>query len=123
MFGSTHGSRLTIAHRWVASVQSEEHDKGELLLDNKEKDSSHSSPPSLQAGLPSLDLATIKDFLRFYALGSDGGLDVRMTAESLNSQAERFFAGFTRVTRSIVTEQDRSHIYNVSTTQAMQLYS
>lgn len=36
-----------------------------------------------------------------------------MTAESMDSQAERFFAGFTRVTGSIVIEQDRSHIYNV----------
>ena len=56
----------------------------------------------------------MKDFFRFYALGSDGRLNPRMTAESLNSQAERFFAGFTRVTGSIVIEQDRSRIYNVS---------
>lgn len=72
------------------------------------------SPPSLQAGTPPLDLATMKDLFRFYALGSNGRLNPRMTAESLNSQAERFFAGFTRVTGSIVIEQERSHIYKVS---------
>ena len=71
------------------------------------------SPQSLQEGTPPLGIATLKDFLRYYALGSNGALDRRMTAESLNSQAERFFAGFTRVTGSIVTEEDRSHIYNV----------
>ena len=54
--------------------------------------------------------ATMKDLLHYCALGSDGALDRRMTAESLNSEAGRFFAGFTRVTGSIVTEQDISHI-------------
>ena len=101
---STGECRLIIAHRRVAFVQSEEHNKEELLFDNEKVDASRASPPSLQAGLPSLGLATIKDFFRFYALGSDGRLDPRMTVESLNSQAERFFAGFTRVTGSVITE-------------------
>lgn len=70
---------------------------------------------SLRAGLPPLDLATTKDFFRFYASTSDGLLDPHITADSLKSQAERFFAGFTRVTGSTVTEQDRSHIYEVIT--------
>ena len=70
---------------------------------------------SLRAELPPLDLPTTKDFFRFYALTDDGKLDIRLTTESLNSQAERFFAGFTRVTGSIITEQDRAHIYDVRT--------
>ena len=41
---------------------------------------------SLRAGLPPLDLATTKDFSRYYALSSDGTLNPRMTTESLNSQ-------------------------------------
>ena len=45
---------------------------------------------------------------------SDSTLNPRITADSLNSQAERFFAGFIRVTGSIVTEQDRLYIYDVS---------
>lgn len=70
---------------------------------------------SLRAGLPPLDLATTKDFFRFYASISNGLLDPYITADSLKSQAERFFAGFTRVTGSTVTEQDRLYIYDVIT--------
>ncbi|KAL9637832.1 MAG: hypothetical protein Q9164_001951 [Protoblastenia rupestris] len=113
------GYKYAAHQEWVASVQSEEHDNEELLFDNEKVDAPRVSPPSLQEGLPSLNLATIKDFLRFYALGSDGRLDPRMTSESLNNRAERFFAGFTRITSSVVTEQDRSHIYNYLLTIAL----
>ena len=77
---------------------------------------------SLRKGLPPLDIPTTKDFFRFYALTGGGQLDVRMTTESLNSQAERFFAGFTRVTGSIITEQDRAHIYDVRMSISGSLY-
>ncbi|KAI9807092.1 MAG: hypothetical protein M1825_005809 [Sarcosagium campestre] len=96
----------------VTRVQREPHDKKEPLLNDGMVHASPSKPSSLRPGLPTLDVAIMKDSFRFYALGTDGRLDDRMTADSLNSQAERFFAGFTRITGSIVTEQDRSHIYN-----------
>lgn len=70
---------------------------------------------SLRAGLPPLDLATTKDFFRFYASISNGLFDPYITADSLKSQAERGFAGLTRVTGSTVTEQDRLYIYDVIT--------
>ncbi len=50
---------------------------------------------------PFFDLAIMKGFVRFSTLGSDGRLNPRMTAESFNSRAERFFAGFTTVAGSI----------------------
>lgn len=80
---------------WVASVQREKHDKKEPLLDDGGVEASCTSPRNLRAVPCPLGLATIKDSSRFYGLGSDGRVDPRMTAESLNSQAERLFAGFT----------------------------
>ena len=113
-FGHANRLGLTALRRWVASVQKEKEEAGVPLLDDAVDAPYTAGAQRLRAGLPPLDLATTKDFFRYYDLSSDGTLDPRMTAESLNSQAERFFAGFTRVTSSIVTEQDRSHIYNVS---------
>ena len=55
----------------------------------------------------------MKDFFPFYALGSGGILAGRMKLESLKSQADRSFAGFIRVTGSIITEQGQSHFYEV----------
>jgi hypothetical protein len=43
------------------------------------------------------DLATVKDFLRFQAAASKGLIADKITDDSLNTFAEWFFAGFTRV--------------------------
>ncbi|EXJ82199.1 hypothetical protein A1O3_06012 [Capronia epimyces CBS 606.96] len=66
------------------------------------------SPPDEEAvrhrvlgpGVPAHDLATVKDFRRFYAASSTALLNEedQLTAESLNAAAERFLAGFPRVT-------------------------
>ena len=56
----------------------------------------------------------MKDFFRYYALDSNGTFDRQITTEFLINQAERFFVEFTRVIDSIVIEQNRSHIYNVT---------
>jgi len=44
------------------------------------------------------DLATVKDFLRFKAAAGKGMIAEQTTYDSLNTFAEWFFAGFTRVT-------------------------
>ncbi len=99
--------------RWVASVKKEKEDEG-VPFSNDNGRPVYTDARSLRAGLTPLDLASTKDFFRFYALTGDEKLDPRLTTESLNSQAERFFAKFTRVTSSIISEQDRAHIYDVS---------
>jgi hypothetical protein len=53
----------------------------------------------LRAGMAAPDLATVKDFLRFYASTSQPRLDAASsTTDSLQTIAEWFFAGFTSVT-------------------------
>ena len=65
-------------------------------------DASPSKLISFRLRLPPFDLITIKDFFRFYALGSNGRLDNRIIIELLNSQAERFFIRFTRIINNII---------------------
>ena len=60
------------------------------------------------------DLATVKDFLRFQAATGQGMIVKRITCDSLNTFAEWFFAGFTRVTGTQTDAGDRSEVYNVS---------
>lgn len=68
----------------------------------------------LHAGSPAPDLATVKDFLRFYIATSQPRLDAdRPTVDSVNIVAEWFFAGFTRVTGTDTDEEERSEVYNV----------
>ena len=67
----------------------------------------------LASGVPAPDLATNKDFLRFYALGSKGLLDDRAPADSTCIFAEWFFAGFQRLTGTAVDENERSDVYGV----------
>jgi hypothetical protein len=63
-------------------------------------------------GVDAPDLATVKDFLRFLGIMDKEG---RIMADSLNTFAEWFFAGFTRVTSTPTDERDRSEVYNVGT--------
>lgn len=64
---------------------------------------------------PAPDLATVKDFQRFYIATSRPRLDAdRPTADSVNIVAEWFFAGFTRITGTATDEEERSEVYNVS---------
>lgn len=62
-----------------------------------------------------LDVATTRNVSGSYVSTRGGALDPRVTTESLHSQAERFFAGFARVTDGIVTEHDRARIYEANT--------
>ncbi|MCJ1474750.1 hypothetical protein MMC13_003410 [Lambiella insularis] len=71
----------------------------------------------LRPGIAAPDLATVKDFLRFYIATSRPRLDVdKPTVDSMNTVAEWFFAGFTRVTGTETEEEDRSEVYNIRRT-------
>ena len=62
------------------------------------------------------DLATVKDFLRFYVATSRGKIVKRPTADSVNMFAEWFFAGFTRVTGILTDAEERSEVYKINCT-------
>ena len=68
----------------------------------------------LHKGVDAPDLATIKDFFWFYIATSDGRIVAKPTADSINTNAEWFFAGFTRITGTEINEKDRSEVYKVS---------
>jgi hypothetical protein len=61
------------------------------------------------------DLAIVKDFLRFKAAAGKGMIAEQTTCDSLNTFAEWFFAGFSRVTDTPTNDDDRREIYDVST--------
>jgi len=64
-------------------------------------------------GVPAPDINTVKDFLRFYIATSKGKLDDRSTVDSVNTHAEWFFAGFSRVTGTPTDKEERSEVYHV----------
>ncbi|KAK5069138.1 hypothetical protein LTR64_008709 [Lithohypha guttulata] len=66
----------------------------------------------LYHGCENLSLAELKDFLRYKASIAKGRITDKMTTDSLNTFAEAFFAGFQRYTGNIVSEEDRSEVYN-----------
>jgi hypothetical protein len=57
----------------------------------------------------------VKDFLRFHAATSKGKIQEEVTCDSLNTFAEWFFAGFSRVTDTPTNDDDRREIYDVGT--------
>ncbi|KAN0085538.1 AdoMet-dependent rRNA methyltransferase [Elaphomyces granulatus] len=67
----------------------------------------------LGKGVPAPGIETVKDFLRFYVAISKGKLDKRSTVDSVNTYAEGFFAGFSRVTGTPTDKEERSEVYNV----------
>ena len=68
----------------------------------------------LREGVDAPNLATVKDFLRFHTATSRGKIVEKPTADSVNTFAEWFFAGFTRITGTPTDEEDRSEVYKVS---------
>lgn len=107
---------LTWVSRWVDAVKEKNGDTGELPSDNDAAvDACSTKARSLREGLPPPNLATIKDFLRFHVAISRGRIDdERTTVDSVNTFAEWFFAGFARVTGSLIGEEDRRAVYDVS---------
>lgn len=65
-------------------------------------------------GVEAPDLATVKDFFRFYVATSRGRIVDKVTVKSVKSEAEKFFAGFTRRTGTATDDADRSDVFNVS---------
>ena len=66
--------------------------------------------------MPTPDLRTVKDFIRFYIAISKPRLNTkkkRPTADSINIVAEWFFIGFTRIIGIDTVEEERSEVYNV----------
>jgi hypothetical protein len=68
----------------------------------------------LRSGVEAPNLATVKDFIRFYIATSRPRLTEQPTVDSINTVAEWFFAGFTRVTGTETDAEERSEVYNVS---------
>ena len=79
-------------------------------------DSSATAPPSLEKDALPPDLATLLDFVRFHASTGKGLIDDSglITVESSNSFMEWFFAGFNRVTGTVIDEETRSKVYKVN---------
>ena len=68
----------------------------------------------LRPGVKAPSLVTVKDFMRFYIATSRPRLAEQPTVDSINTVAEWFFAGFTRVTGTETDAEERSEVYNVS---------
>ena len=82
-----------ISSRWITLVEKRTHNAGEVLFDKQNAvDVSHiTEAQTLRKGLSFLDLATIKDFLRFIVSVSDEIIDDEIelvTADSMNIFAE-----------------------------------
>lgn len=110
---------LTQLSRWAVAVEKKEQDMGEALCgDDTAVEASYTmEAQSLREGLPPLDLASIKAFLRFIVPTSQGIIDngqKKVTVDSMNTFAEWFFAGFARVMGNRIDEEDRYAIYDVS---------
>jgi hypothetical protein len=67
----------------------------------------------LAEGVLAPDLATIKDFIRYYIDSSRGRLSLRPVVSSVLNFAERFFVGFTRVTKTTFDPRDTTEVYHV----------
>jgi hypothetical protein len=68
----------------------------------------------LRQGVKAPDLTTIKDFFRFYIATSCGRIVAKPTADLINTNAEWFFAGFTRLTGTEINKEDKTEVYKVS---------
>ena len=73
----------------------------------------------LGRGVELPDLATLKDFIRFYIYTSQPRLSLTMTTDSMGTVSEWLFAGFTRVTGTVVPRDIRSEIYSVRTSSCV----
>ena len=110
-------SILTQSSRWVDGLEKKKRDRRVVLSDDAAAvDVCHATRPQHPGeGVFPLDLATIKNFLRFHVAISRGRIDdERITIYSENTFAERFFAGFAQATVNLINKEDRRIFYDVS---------
>ena len=69
----------------------------------------------LYYGVEAPNLATIKDFFRFYIATSCGRIVEKPTVDSINTNTEWFLAGVTRVTGTEIHE-DHTHPHHAALT-------
>ena len=107
---------LKLRSRWYVIKKQEEIERLDLLPIDKSEIEDAVRKKYLREGAPAPDLATLKDFVRFYCKSSRGTLseDGEVTTDLTNIFMEWFFAGFTRVTKTPTDPKDRSEIYYVS---------
>jgi hypothetical protein len=103
-------SMLTTASRWHTSDMQQDAVQRGLPALNEEA----AREQCLRLGVEDPSLATVKDFLRFYIATSQPRLTEKPTVESINTIAEWFFAGLTRVTGTETDAEQRSEVHNVS---------
>jgi hypothetical protein len=101
---------LTLSSRWHLAEMQQDHAEQGLPLPDEHLAREHCLRPSIDAP----DLATMKDFLRFYIATSRPMLTKKPTVNSIDTVAEWFFAGFSRITRTETDAEERSEVYNVS---------
>lgn len=102
--------------RWCSIEENNESDEFISVEDDNGSEESISELRSqyLFEGAEIPDMEVVKDFLRYHAALLRGRIVKQPTMESLNSEAERFFAGFTRVTKAEFDKDFRSEVYDVS---------
>jgi hypothetical protein len=64
-------------------------------------------------GVNAPNLTTVKDFLHFHIATSRGKIVEETTVDLVNTFAEWFFAGFTRITGTLTDEEDMSEVCNI----------
>ena len=65
------------------------------------------------------NLTTVKDFLHFHIATTRGKIVEKPTVDSVNTFAEWFFAGFTRITDTPTDEENRSDICKLESKKNM----
>ena len=73
-----------------------------------------SKPVSFAKGAPAPSIVEVKDFLRLYVMQSTGRINNHASMESVKTNADWFYAGFTRVTGTPTDAEDRTELFWVS---------
>ncbi len=101
---------LTLSSRWYLAEMQRDYAQQGLPLPDAHLAREHCLRPSIDAP----DLATVQDLLRFYIATSRPLLTQEPTVDFVNTVAEWFFAGCTRVTGTETDAEERSEVNNVS---------
>ncbi|KAA8652730.1 uncharacterized protein ATNIH1004_001635 [Aspergillus tanneri] len=86
-------------------------DESLTLQDKASEEDKKLRVKGLRIGQPVPDLAMVKDFIHFYIFSSHGIISLHPTKSSVLNFVERFFAGFTRLTKSVFDKKDTQGVY------------